>query len=219
MIKKNIKSALIVLNGDLAHLDSISLLSTEEILVVACDGGVKNCSENGLIPDVIIGDFDSYESSYLSKDVIDEHQIDFIAFSADKDQTDAELGLDYILSLHIPSATIIGFLGSRIDHMLGNLFLLRQPKYDSIDLKIIEGRQSVYVIKGDAVIHGHPGETVSLMPISGECQVSFCSGLQYDLSQYEIAQLKNPGISNIFTNKIARLKITSGELLVIHSQS
>lgn len=219
MKKSNFTEALVLLNGDLGDTSHVKHLVSDTTLILAADGGANLANKLGVIPHVIIGDFDSIDDEVFHRFQYHNHSIELQKFPADKDETDSELALNYLLKTGVKHVIVSGFQGSRIDHMLGNLFLLRKfyAKFD--DLRIIEGNQEIYLIADQATIHGSKGDTISFMPIAGEVVVKASSGLAYDLSKYVISQIENPGISNVMTHSMATIDITEGQLLVIRTIS
>ncbi len=86
--------------------------------VVGVDGGINHCYGMGLELDWIVGDFDSAEPSIL------EHYAGCRAVPLEraKDETDLEVAIAQMVGFG--PVVVFGGLGGRLDHMLGNLFLL-----------------------------------------------------------------------------------------------
>jgi thiamine pyrophosphokinase len=212
-------NALVIMNGDLSDTSQAIDLADGSTFIIAADGGANLALKLNVQPHMIIGDFDSVTESSLSELQKADDSIQIEKYSTDKDQTDSELALNYLIGKGIKRVVITGFQGARIDHMLGNLFLLRKFYADFDELRIIEGNQEIYVISGRAKIIGSKGDTISFMPIAGSVNVSASSGLVYDLSKYSISQTENPGISNVMIDSVATVDIESGMLLVVRTNT
>jgi thiamine pyrophosphokinase len=210
--------AIIILNGDTSDIEMIKRFIDDRTYIIGCDGGTEHIRTLNLTPHTVIGDFDSVTNSTLHYYRQHADSIEFIDYPSDKDCTDSELAIDYAVSKGFHEIIVFGTLGTRIDHMLGNMFLLSKRKYSKINLKIVEANQLVYVIRETAVIEGTRGDTISLMPLRGSAAIEKSSGLQYDLSKYEISQEQNHGISNVMTNDTAHIVIKRGLLLVVHQK-
>lgn len=202
--------AVIFLNGDQADYQRISNYIGEETLLIGCDGGTKKMKELGYEPQAVIGDFDSQDREEL------DSSIEIVEHPADKDYTDSEAAVRYAIGKGVEEVILTGLSGSRIDHMLGNIYLLDKKDFDGIKLKIIEGRQEIYIIKGCATIPGKKGDIISFIPIKGDVRAVSSTGLRYDLADYLLSLQGNTGISNEMTADKAEVSLKEGVLLIIH---
>lgn len=86
--------------------------------IIAVDGGLKAVKELGLVPDYIVGDFDS-----VSNEIREEfRQYPFIVWEQhkpEKNETDTELARNRALTLSCDEIVFLGATGGRIDHMIG----------------------------------------------------------------------------------------------------
>lgn len=90
--------------------------------MIAVDGGLKGAKELGLVPDVIVGDFDSVDPAVLAFYRKMEHIVWEVP--AGKDDTDTELALKRAMAMGAGEIVILGATGGRLDHMIGNIQLL-----------------------------------------------------------------------------------------------
>ncbi len=79
--------------------------------VIAVDSGLIYVQEAGVVPDVILGDFDSL--GYVPEGAL--------VHPAIKDKSDLELALDYALEQGATDIVVYGCLGGRMDHTLAAL--------------------------------------------------------------------------------------------------
>ena len=91
-----------------------------------------------MIPDIVIGDFDSISSHEIKW--ITEKAVETRRFPPEKDQTDFELALDHAMKIGCKEIQVFGALGGRMDHTLANISLLSNPSYSNIDIWLIMGR-------------------------------------------------------------------------------
>jgi thiamine pyrophosphokinase len=110
----------LVANGSIEDLHSIRKLIRTYDQVIAVDGGVGHCYAMGVVPSLIVGDLDSASSDLLSlfPDVPKQR------YPVDKDETDLEIAIIEALKRGALAVTVFGATGNRVDHTLGNLFLL-----------------------------------------------------------------------------------------------
>jgi thiamine pyrophosphokinase len=204
--------AVIFLNGDLSDLSRIKKYIAADTLLIGCDGGTRHILEFGLKPDVIIGDFDSFKASEIPPGLKPK----LVSYPTNKDFTDSEAAIRYAAETGCRDIILAGTLGSRLDHMLGNIFLLNKDEFAKLKIKIIEGGQEAYIVRGKARINGKTGDTISFIPIAGNPTVRTTDGLKYDLNRYTLSLQGNTGISNVLTRQTVNITVTKGAILVIH---
>ena len=136
-----------------------------------------------------------------------------------KDKTDSELALDYVVKKGFKNILIFGALGKRLDHFLSNLYLLANTKYEDINLKIINQNQEIFLIKGKKIIKAKKGDLLSLIPLKEDCLGIYTKGLLYKLNNEALYFSKSRGVSNVFTSSKAEIKIKKGILLAIHTKA
>ena len=87
-------------------------------LVIAADAGYRVCQQEGLVPDVILGDFDSMEAPDAGEKVC--------RLPVEKDDTDAMLAVRRGLELGYREFVLYGSLdGPRLDHTVANFQTLQ----------------------------------------------------------------------------------------------
>lgn len=91
--------------------------------VVAVDGGLEAAKELDIIPDVIVGDFDTVHPEILAYYRKMEHIV-WEVHQPEKDDTDTELAIKRALAMNCSHITLLGATGGRLDHMVGNIHLL-----------------------------------------------------------------------------------------------
>lgn len=199
--------AIVFLNGEPTGLPRLAPYLKVKPLLIGCDGGTQQIIELGLVPDVIIGDFDSWPATATS--------VPAVTYPTDKDFTDGELAIRYALEAGCQEIILAGALGGRLDHLLGHILLLNKHEFAGLRLTIVDNTQEAFMIRGQAQIRGKKGTLISFLPVAGPVQIARTSGLRYDLSQYHMSPQHNLGISNVMLTSTAEIIITRGALLVI----
>ena len=201
----------IVANGDASQKD-ISLLPNE--IVIAADGGASQCLKIGIIPQLVIGDFDSLSDKEIA--TLDVKGVELIKYPLDKDETDLELALDYAVNLGATRMTLYGILGGRWDMTFANILLLAAPRYAGISFRIIDGNTTAYILRGGETLkfEGHPGATVSAIPLNRTANGITYQGLQWPLNNATLNFGTPQGVSNVMTTTNAQITLEDGVLLV-----
>lgn len=214
------KRAILFVNGNLSDIKQAKKIIINKDCLIAADGGVKHILKLGLIPDVIIGDFDSTPKN-ISINIGWKRRsapIKIIKYPVKKDKTDFELAIDYCLKKKFKEIVTFGILGDRIDHLMANILLLTkiQTENKSIKIKIIEGDQEIFILNKKIVINGRIGDEISIIPIK-KLEGTITDGLEYKLNNEAITFGSTRGISNVLIKNYATITVKDGTALVIHN--
>ncbi len=209
------KRAIIFANGIMERSKTIVPEITSSDLIIAADGGCLNCKSLGLIPNVIIGDFDS-----LSAEEIANYQqagSKLIRYPAHKDETDLELALLYANEQDVEEVLIFGALGARWDMTLANLLLPSQPVFNNLNVRLLDGTQELTLLRGgdSLFLEGQPGDRVSLIPLSGNAYGITTIGLEYPLNNENLLFGSPRGVSNVLRNERAQIMLKDGNLMCV----
>jgi len=205
---------LIFANGALPSLDAARSLVRSGDVVICADGGARHARALGLTPDALIGDLDSLES--LERARLLAGNVEVRQHPHDKDETDLELALNYALERDPASIVIVGALGARVDHTLGNISLLSDTRLAGCDCCLDDGIERVVLCRDRAEIKGAPGDLVSFVPWGGPASVVHTAGLRWPLSGETLIPERSRGISNEMVSDTALVQIESGQVLIVH---
>lgn len=186
-------------------------------LVVAADGGADLCADWGWPVDIVVGDLDSVTADVAQK--LRERDVPILAFPAEKDETDLELALRLALQAGPDEIVIAGALGARIDHTLGNLALLALPELASVPTHIVDGGQTVTLVRSQLSVPGRPGDTLSLIPFGEDALGVTATGVHWPLHEATLRVGPSLGISNRLEADCARIQVRTGALLAIHTRA
>lgn len=182
--------------------------------LIAADGGARRLADAGLRPDLLVGDFDS----------LTPQEVDSLAWSGtevrryppEKDETDLELAMLAAADGGARAVRVIAALGGRLDQTLANLALLGLPELEGLDVRLDDGREEVFLIRGRAVIEGQAGERVSLLPWAGPASGVTTHGLRYPLRGETLLQERSRGVSNVMEGERAQVQVDAGVLVCVH---
>ena len=85
--------------------------------IVCCDGGLRHLAALGAKPQLIVGDFDSHENPHMD--------VETIVLPREKDDTDSVYAAKVARERGYWEFLLLGMLGGRIDHTLGNISLMQ----------------------------------------------------------------------------------------------
>lgn len=193
------------------NIDSITTLlgMFENNIYIAADSGLETAEKFNIVPNVIIGDFDSVDSELLTcyKNII--------KYPAEKDDTDSMLCVKYALGLGYQSILIIGGIGGRIDHTLANLSLLKYIHKHGARGIITDGFNRIFYLKNGGMTVCRNSKYISIIPISEELRGVTLKGFKYTLENAVVKFDEPYTISNeIPGNESCEIIITDGEAYI-----
>lgn len=219
--KEPMPSTLIVTGGNLEMNPRIQSIIQKAEYIVAADSGVEHCLQHKIIPDLVVGDFDSVESKSL--DSIKQLNWVIETFPEEKDKTDGELALLKALEKKADEIWIIGgILGEdRFDHGIGNLFLLTSEALKNTKISMTDGNHEVYVVRSRQSIEvtGTSNDTISMISMEPETHGITSWGLKYDLLGVTLTRGSTRGMSNSFLWKKVEISVSEGLLLIMIDRS
>lgn len=207
------KRAVIISNGEVKNPEFFIKLIKKSDYIIAVDGGSKHAKNFGLIPDLIIGDFDSINK----KDYVyfQKKGSTFLRHDPIKDKTDVHLAIEHVMKSEFKEILLLCVFGDRIDHIIANIFLLLKVVEAGIKIKIIDEFNEIVLIQNFGKIKGNIGDTVSLIPLTETVTGIELTGLKFIPKDGRLKMNDTLGISNILTKKVATIRINKGKLLVI----
>ena len=205
--------AIIFANGQFSDPQHVKDLLCPDDYIIAVNGGTHHALSVGAAPHAIIGDLDSLRPA--EKNLIEASRVEIIKFSPRKDETDLELALRHAVDKNATEIVIVVALGGRLDQSFANVFLLTLPELKGLNVRIVEGNQTVFLIHDEAYITGKPGDTVSILPIGGAAVGVSNEGLEWPLHKDTLPLGTTRGMSNVLLGEQARISIRKGILLCI----
>jgi len=204
-------------NGELPDLEKTRALVRPDDYIICADGGTRHAFALDLKPALVIGDMDSAERIHLQKLQTDGVAIEL--FPRDKNETDLELAINRAIEFEPEQLIIVAALGGRLDQTLGNIALLTNPQLSSIDIRLDDGVEEIFLCRNQVQVHGGTGDIVSLIPWQGVVSSVVTKALKWTLTNETLYPDKTRGISNEMTGDIASISIGSGLLLIVHRRA
>ena len=194
--------------------------------VVCADSGLNAAYNLGVKVDYIMGDFDSVSSDilklYTDKKVENSINAKFVKYPVQKDATDTELVLDFVIENNPSQVVILGATGGRIDHLLANIGILLKTLENNIETYIIDSYNKLYLIDKNTVIYKDDiwNKYVSFYPYTEKVENVSLSGLKYQLKGEDIVLGSSRTVSNEFTEDSdkAYVAFDSGILIAVQSK-
>ncbi|WKY42983.1 thiamine diphosphokinase [Eubacteriaceae bacterium ES2] len=188
------------------------LMENHGSIVIGADGGANFLKNIDVCPDYLVGDMDSISAEVLR---YYEQKVTIERYPVVKDQTDTEIAIEKAIDLGADEVIIYGGTGDRIDHSLGNIYLLSRLLEKGIRGCIVNEKQEIYMID-DEIKFSYPIQTViSLLPVDGLAQAIYIDGFLYPVENGKMTIFEPYGISNMTNAEEQSIRVGSGKLLVI----
>jgi len=206
---------LVVTNGDVISLPFLKRQADMHDMIICVDGAVRYVRPAGIVPAMLAGDLDSISREDLQW--IKGKQIPVIRYETRKDYTDTELALRHAVEKGATHVTLAGALGSRIDHTLGNVFLLKLLWDHQVDGSIENETVELRIVGARTTLPWKRGETVSFTPLSDAATVSLL-GFEYPLDKAVISFGSSRCISNVVALDNPVAWVENGLMLAIRNK-
>ena len=179
---------------------------------IFCDCGLDHIEGLGVRPDLIVGDFDSHPDPHLP--------VETITLPCEKDDTDTVYAVKEALKRGFENFLLIGVVGGRFDHSLGNVSILLH--LDSLGKRglIVDDYSEMEVVSRQVAEVGPEYPYFSLLNISGTARGITLENAKYPLTDAEIRCDYQYGVSNEpLPGKTAQIRLKEGRLLLIRVRS
>lgn len=187
--------------------------------LIAADSGVNFLHRNGIVPNIIAGDFDSAALDSMTH-FQDMNDVQFIKLNPIKDDTDTEFVIREAMRRGATEITILGATGTRLDHVMANVYLLGIGLEAGIAIELVDKHNRIRMIEDSLVLAKNEqfGEFLSVLPVKGDAKGVSLEGMKYPLKDADLNSFSSLGVSNEIIDEVAKISVKQGILLVIESR-
>lgn len=181
-------------------------------LVICADSGYNYARKLDIVPDIIVGDFDSYTEN-LPENVM------IYRSPPEKDDTDTMLAVRTAIENGCNDICLYGALGKRFDHALANIQVLVYAYEKGCTMRIIDADNEIMVQgTGSKEYKKLDGWYFSIFSLTENALIKKYYGVKYPLYDFELEKNFPIGVSNEITENKAVLQIDSGLVLIVRSK-
>ena len=181
----------------------------ERAYIIACDGGYEHLVSRAILPDAVIGDFDSlgHIPDFEAVEILPRAKDDTDIFYAAKKAFDMGYRKFYLCGCAE---------GERAEHAWANISVMLYLSRRGCEC-IMEGKSRYYrVISGKSkLVFSHNKGYFSAFALSEEVAGVSLRGFEYELEGATITSDVPLGVSNSFMSDICEVEIEKGDLLLI----
>jgi len=180
-----------------------------EDYIIAADAGYRYCLEEGITPDLIVGDFDSYGERPDFPNIVQ--------MPVEKDDTDTLHAVRLGLEKDCRRFELYGGTGGRSDHTLANIQTLYFITSHGARGILYGDRTAYRVISEEKVLFPEDQEgDLSVFCLDGKAEGVTIQGAKYEISDAVITSDFPIGVSNSFCHRPCSVEVKKGSLLLYY---
>ena len=205
------RRCVIVGGASIGDYRTVGAMLRQDDYVIYCDCGLRHMDGLGAEPDLIVGDFDSYSNPEMGTETI--------VLPCEKDDTDTVFAVKEAIKRGFEDFLLVGVVGERLDHTLGNVSILLMLDStgkkgtiidDYSEIEIVSDRCEKPCIIDDSYVY------FSLINISGTARGVTIRGAKYPLENAEITCEYQYGVSNeVLPGSTAEVSVGEWRLLLV----
>lgn len=218
--------ALILCNGEPPSDEVLVRHLRGSKLIICTDGASRWARKRGVKPHVVIGDMDSNplrvgrsskiaETERANVDVRptrdDDCEVIHCGPHDQQENTDAEKALLLALEREATEIALLGATGQRLDHTLGNVWLVARY-HDRAEVVLADEYGELRVISGRHTLNTHSGFRVSLLALTADATLD-TEGLKWPL--HGALEPGTRGLSNEAVGDEVVVEVHTGMVAVV----
>ena len=218
---------------------NIEKAGRENIRLIAADRGLEFFLDYLILPDVVIGDFDSLSED--GKNFLEMQNedipyggmlewklqkgegkvVEVVRLRPEKDDSDTQSAMNYAIQNGAKEIVILGVTGNRVDHLMANFGLLILAQKQDTEVALADRYNYMKLIPSGTILKKAEqfGKYVSFFPLGGDVTGLTLEGFKYPLDKYHLTTaVSGLTVSNEISEEYAKVTYESGTLLMIMSR-
>ena len=208
----------ILAGGPPAHLPKLYDVRFKNVQWIGVDRGTLTLIKSGIQPIRAFGDFDSINEN--ERAFIESTKTDLMVFPSEKDQTDLEIAIDWVLGEEPQRCWILGATGGRLDHSMMNVQLLIKGLDSKTEFILIDNQNIITILPPGVYdvtkVYDHP--YISFIALSNKVAGMTLKGFKYPLTDAILTWGSSLCISNELLSDNGILSFKEGFVILIYSR-
>lgn len=176
--------------------------------VLACDRGYAYAREEGIVPDLILGDFDSWKGAL-------PENVPVLRYPVEKDDTDAMLAVRWAHEQGFDAVRLVCCFGGRLDHLLSNVQTLEYASALGMDAEAEDDDTLLRILRpGSYRLPYQKDRSLSLLALSETVEGLTIRGAKYGVEGVTLRRPTTLGQSNAFVTDV-ELSFENGVLALV----
>ena len=209
-------SCVIVSAGEIHNYARARAFLGPDQFYIFCDGGLAHAEGLGVQPHVIVGDFDSCQASDLAKYSGTAGRPEIIKLPREKDDTDTLFAVKLALERGFTDFILLGAMGGRFDHAMGNISILLYLHSLGKKARIIDDYSEMQIADKKPFYIEDNCSYFSVLTVAGDVSGVTIKNAKYPLENAELSANFQLGISNeVLPGKVAEVTVAKGRVLLV----
>ena len=202
------RRCVIIGGADIGNYSAVRLYLKDDDFNIFCDSGLRHMERLGVQAHLIVGDFDSHAKPHCDTEII--------VLPCEKDDTDTVFAVKEAMRRGFDDFLLIGVVGARLDHTLGNVSILQMLHSMGKTARIIDDYSEMEIVSKEPVFIDDSAAYFSLLNITGMAKGITVENAKYPLEDAEITCEYQYGVSNeVLPGQMAKVSVQEGSLLLI----
>lgn len=202
------KRCVIIGNASINNYNFLLKEIKEDDFLIYCDGGLKHLEKLNILPNLIVGDFDSFNNPNLD--------IETIVLPREKDDTDTMFAVKEGIKRGYKDFLLLGVIGERLDHSLANVSILLYLESLNLKAKIIDDYSEILLVSKNRELITNDFSYFSLINLLNNAKGVDVINAKYPLIDATLSTTYQYSISNeVLPNKVSEVSLKEGSLLLI----
>ena len=207
-----LKNRCIIIGGGDCNTEILKANINECDFIICADSGFDTAYEACIVPDLLIGDFDSIKTV--------PENINKITLPVEKDVTDSVAAYNEGVKLGFKSFVLFGGTGGRFEHTLANISLMANASKSGFHFEIIDNEHIFRSITNSSIrIVKKENQQISVFAYGNKAYGVTEKGFHYSLNNYTLDPFDGAlGTSNNIIADYGEISVEDGTLIIIDNQ-
>ncbi len=206
-----LKNRCVIIGGGDCTAELLKANITENDYIICADSGYDIANEANIIPDLLIGDFDSIKSV--------PENIDKITLPVEKDVTDSVAAFNEGRKHGFKSFVLFGGTGGRFEHTFANISLMANASKSGNCFLIIDNEHIFRSITNSSIkIEKKENQQISVFAYGNKAFGVTEKGFHYPLNDYTLDPFDGAlGTSNDIIDDYGEISVKNGTIIIVET--
>ena len=207
-----LKNRCVIIGGGDCTVELLKTNIRENDYIICADSGYDIANEAKLIPDLLIGDFDSIKSV--------PENVNTITLPVEKDVTDCVAAYYEGVKLGFKSFVLFGGTGGRFEHTFANISLMANASKSGNYFEIVDEKHIYRSITNSSIkIEKKDNQQISVFAYGNKAFGVTETGFHYQLNNYTLDPFDGAlGTSNDIIDDYGEISVKNGTIIIIETQ-
>lgn len=201
----------VIIGGGDCSVDILKNNILSDDFIICADSGYDIANDADIVPDLLIGDFDSI------KRIPDN--VNKITLPVEKDVTDCLAAYNEGIKLGFKAFAVFGGTGGRFEHTFANISLLAASSQSGVSVEMIDDIHIFRSISNDSIkINQKDNQQISIFAYGSDAIGVTLKGFHYSLSDFTLDPFYGSlGTSNDIIDEYGEIIVKNGTLIIVET--